>query len=254
MRKAVKRMRALNRLILAAALLLSGCEHRRPLHIAFLPDASFSIDRAAVASIESAEQTLQSRLRRGDTLVVIPILNDAETDIAGRELRIELPVHRDLFDYDLTQLRNRTQEDFRQLNRDMLGHPGLRTDLLGTLRAAAQEISSCKSEELVIIVLLTDFIEDAQFDFKTDVRLSSAKRAKEFARQVSQAWPLDLHGTLIFAGYLRSRELQGLTYERREAIQVFWAEYFRKQGARLTVAMDGPGALPQFLSSAAQSR
>jgi len=128
--------------------------------------------------------------------------------------------------------------------------PGARTDILGALRLAAEEMQLAGQARKTTILLLSDLIQDdSQFDFKSDPALRNEASATPFASASAHRAGLSLHGVPIFLGLLRSKDLGRLSPRRRLAIEAFWLGFLQESGAKPVVAEDGPGLLSTFLAS-----
>ena len=113
-----------------------------------------------------------------------------------------------------------------QCRAEIMNRPRLRTDILGSLRAASEELSSVPETYRAALVIFSDFTqEDAQFDFKRDPRMGNAEHARALATRISNAMVNPLHGAPTYVGYLASRDLRSLDQERGKAIQEFWRSY-----------------------------
>jgi hypothetical protein len=231
--------------ILSLSMLAStGCQHRRsiPLHVCVLVDVSASIEPEARASMFSAVEQIFARLQRGDTLTIIPITGDAEGETQGKILRFELPRNRQVYDQDLRRLGAQLRKALEDAENLTAMNPGGRTDILGAVHIAAQELSGSSRTGFIV---LSDFIQDdSQFDFKTDPRLTNRKRAEQFAKLVAENDATRLDNVTVFLGHLRSRDLFSLSRERRRGIEAFWMFYFGLIGAKPQSGWDGPGAVP----------
>lgn len=234
-------------LIIAAAMAAASCSTQASSgrHVVYLVDSSASVTAEARArAVESFEGALQS-LQRGDKVAVVPITGDVHGETLGRVLRFELSTRREPYDAD----RRRLVRDIHERLPDFLASvsPSTRTDLLGTLRLAAEELQSAPVR---VLVCLTDFVQDdAQFDFNTDRRLASERSAKAFASELGDGFVERFAGVHVYLGSMESTDLTSLSKSRRAAIQAFWVTYFEAQGANVQWATDGPGHLPEFVKS-----
>ena len=224
-----------------------------PRQIVFVPDVTGSVSPSArVAAIEVIASAAQS-LRRGDTLTVIPITSDAAFDAPERTLRFHVSAERQPYDFDLLQLEEDIQAGLGELLIETSKHPFQHTDVLGTLRLAAEELGPPDPNIERIIVVLSDLIQDdASFNFTRDGQLSGTDTAVEFAHELSKEDAKQFQGIEIFLGSVPSVDLKGLSKTRRDAIRVFWTELFERQGGSVTWASDGVGHTARFLADTPQ--
>src|SRR5207244_3023513 len=129
-------------LILILTLATATCERKAaPLRqIISLIDVSASIEPQAQQSAFHAIENIISTLRRGESLVVIPITGDAGNESQGRILRIEVPKRREAYDQDLRSAASDLRHSLEETKAAAMHDPGARTDILGALRLAAQEM------------------------------------------------------------------------------------------------------------------
>lgn len=243
---------------LLSLLTTTGCWGRKQkpaLSLILVCDVSASIDEAARASCLNTVGSVLPILRRGDSLVVIPVMGDAEAEISGQILRFNIPSQRELYDEDLRRMQTRAEQEIGNLIKTASANPGQHTDLLGTMRAAAQELSGLSPERKRVLVLLTDGIQDdAQFNFNTAPELASKNGGTKLATSLAQENPAFLKDVTIYFGRLKSRDLARLPRSRREALNTFWMKYFEAAGAHPQSVVDGPGLMPRFLESMREPR
>lgn len=230
-------------LLLAVGLL--GCGRQlQPLHIVILPDVSGSVERGALEQAFKAIDEMVGHLKRGDRVAVIPILGDAQAEASGRIVRFEVPKERRAYDADLRDFRRKLNASLAEMRTDALAHPGSKTDILGSVELAEQELQVTPSDSRRRLVILSDFIqEDGHFDFRKDNHLNGQSVTKNFAMHLARINKLNLSGITVYLGLLRSSEYASLNRERRAAIGQFWLEYFRVCGGHPKFADDGPGLI-----------
>ena len=241
-------------LLLIGLMLLLGCPWpptNRTLLI-FIVDLTRSVDEDAQAEALAAIQSVfdQKVLQRGDTFVVIPITDDSQTEAQGHILRFPLSAQREAYDEDIRRLVKDVQHKLQDMQAVAMTRPYKRSDILGSVELAAEELNAAKLVSIRKVVLLSDFIQDdAQYDFKRDTNFQNEQSAEKLARKLSQQRALSFHNTAVYMGLLRSSDLKKLSPEKRSAIRSFWAEYFRSRGAeRVIYATDGSGSLGGFLN------
>lgn len=238
-------------LCLASVVVLAGCAHHAAEEEIFVPDVSASITPEASGAMWGVLNSSVQGLRRGDSLLVLPITADAGNDISGRSLLVTaLDVrHRESLDQDMEDMRTNAKQDFANLQDRFQAKQGARTDLLGTFKVISEKVQSLPKGNRALVLVLSDFIQDdEQFNFKTDPRLESPEKSKALAADVATQTACDLNGVPIYLGYLESRDLAPLSRRRRQAITTFWVTFLSQQGARVIIATDGPGSAPSFLT------
>jgi len=230
----------------ACLFLLNSCtvsgDRQRNLTVIVI-DLTRSVEGPALESaIELVEQGVQ-RIERGDRVAVIPINGDAAAQSQGAVLRYVAAEKREPYDGDLHRLHGQARKDIESL---AASATHVRSDILGAVGLAAEELSTAGSFRKTLVVL-TDFIQDdRQFNFRADKRLAEQKSAHALAGQKARAKLLP--DTQVYLGFLKSRDTVSLHPGRREAIRDFWEEYFRQSGAAsVTWATDGPGRLKATL-------
>lgn len=214
----------------------------------FVVEATKSVTTEARDEAFAAVERNADVLQRGDGVAVIPLTGDAATEAPGKVFRHRIRTERKAFDADLREAKKTIHEGLERLKNETAAKPFLRTDLLGTLRLAAEEKPK-SGEDKFTLVVLSDMIQDTtELDFKTHPQLANEAAAKKLAisllKNKADVWS----GMRIFLGQLRSEDLKRLGPERREAIRAFWLEFFRAGGAAEVVwATDGAGQLDGFL-------
>ena len=90
---------------IALLFLVPGCAHRVPEATIEVIDTSLSITPRAEKAALDAVQNQIAHMKRGDTLVLIPITGDATNDTGGRVLRLSAPIERETYDADLRRFQ-----------------------------------------------------------------------------------------------------------------------------------------------------
>ena len=164
-------------LLLAA---LFGCSKQQPRHIVILPDVSGSIDRGALQQAFEAIDEVVRGLRRGDKIAVIPILSDAQAEVSGRIMRFEVPLERRAYDADLSKFQHQLKDALAKMQTDAVIHPGSKTDILGSIELAEQELQAVKGIYKQRLLILSDFIqENNEINFRSDERLATFRRKND---------------------------------------------------------------------------
>ncbi len=177
--------------VLALLLATAACERKTPptRQIIALIDMSASIEPEAQQSAFQALENIVSRLRRGDSLVVIPITGDAGNESQGRILRLTLAERREAYDQDLRRAASNLRRSLEETKAATVRHPGAQTDILGALRLAAEEMRLAGDGRKTTILVLSDLIQDdSQFDFRTHSALKNGASAKLWAACTSTPW------------------------------------------------------------------
>jgi hypothetical protein len=238
-------------LVSLLAMALLGCG-RQPegRHIVVMVDVSGSIEPQAEGEVFKAIDDLVSHLKRGDKITVIPILGDAEAEASGRIIRFEVPFNRQAYDSDLRHFAAKLKKSLEELKSSAMEHPGTKTDILGSISLAEQEIRSNSGTPKSILVILSDFIQDdSEINFLKDGRLNNSSTAKEFSRQLGRRERLNFGGIPVYLGLLKSKEYAGCSRSRRSAIQEFWIGYFTSFNSAPEFASDGLGLLKKIISA-----
>jgi hypothetical protein len=224
-------------------LFLVACTHHAPAATVELIDTSLSITSQAEKAALDAVRGQILRMDRGDTLVLIPITGNAENDAGGRILRLQAPTKRESYDADLRRFRDAAQKQFTAWAA-ALGPERCRTDILGSLDAARQELAATPKGSAQLLIVASDFLEDDdQLRFATDQHLANAAGARIIAARLRSERPVELHGTAMCLGRLESVQFESLSPSRREAIRVFWIAYLAQQGRTPDIQFDGLGML-----------
>jgi hypothetical protein len=229
----------------------AACERKAQFarQIIALIDVSASIEPEAQQSAFQSVENIAATLRRGDSLVVIPITGDAGNESQGRILRLTLAERREAYDQDLRRAASGLRHSLEATRAATIQDPGAHTDILGALRLAAEEMQLAGGGGKTIILILSDLIQDdAKFNFKSDPALKRDASSRLLASTSARRAGLSFHGVPIFLGLLRSRDIAHVSPQRRLGIEAFWLEFLKDSGAAPVLAEDGPGLLPPFLA------
>lgn len=175
---------ALRHATLALLLLLSGCSHRVPEATVVVIDTSASITPRAEKAALNAIQNQITHMHRGDRLIVIPITSDAANDADGRILRLSAPTRREAYDADIHRFQATAQQQFMAWRASLDPHQS-RTDILGTLDAARQELAAMPKDSDRRLIVASDFLEDdGTYNFVSVEALANPVRARELAARL----------------------------------------------------------------------
>ena len=240
---------------LVCALLMAGCRRAKdkPLSLVFVIDMTASTDPEGRAVAFRAVQLWfeQKRLRRGDRVTVIPVTGDAWAESQGRILRFALGEKREAYDADLKRLGGEVIKSLKQMEADAVESPYKFSDILGAVQLGAEELQREGDDSRRVLIVLSDLVQDdAQAKFRTASFMANKDAAQDYAKKLAGARPQNFRGTTVYLGLLRSTELKAMPPARREALQVFWAEYFRVGEASAVISVtDGPGQLDRLMKS-----
>jgi hypothetical protein len=253
--KSHSRIRNAAVIILIALVALScGRSRRQRLAIAYVIDMTASVDNEAIMQAFAAIQPLlnSKTLKRGDSIAIIPITGDTLTESQGKIIRIHLPENREVYDSDLAKLAREVEEKLRHMQEEATASPYQHSDILGAADLAAEELSNESGSVRKVIVILSDFIQDdSRFNFNVSPDLANTHAAEALARKLSLDRKGEFAATLLYLGILRSKDLKKMPNARREAVQTFWREYFKNDGASsVSWAIDGPGKIQTSVTAA----
>jgi hypothetical protein len=220
-----------------------GCSNRVPTATVELIDTSLSITpRAEKAALHALQDQIDS-MNRGDVLILIPITGDAENDAGGRILRLRAPAARESYDADLRRYRDTARTQFTGWVASV-GAERYRTDILGTLDSARQEIDSLPTNSNRHLVIVSDFLEDDdQYRFVSHPSLATPDRARALAVRLRSQHAFPVQGISLCLGRLESIDFPSLAPQRKRAVQAFWATYFAGQEHVPDIQIDGMGML-----------
>jgi hypothetical protein len=232
--------------VLFVCYLLTGCRWHREAANEYvcLLDISKSIRRESVVAEFKAMDSLADRLKRGDALTLIPITGSAMADTPGRIVHLVAPAVRQPYDHDLVVFRDKAHKEIKAMRDRALADPSNRTDILGALDAARQELAVLPKESNRNLVVVSDFLEDDEtYNFVTAGSLASPAHARQLAVRLHEQHGFTLQGVPACLGLLESSDLSPLSAQRKEAVQAFWTAYFAAGGEAAEIHVDGTGIL-----------
>jgi hypothetical protein len=230
-------------LSIAIVLVLVGCGHRMAQTTIDVIDTSASIThRAEKAALEAIERQIE-QMQRGDRLVLIPITGDAANGSGGRILRLSAPTARESYDTDLRRFREKAREQFAAWTASLDPHQS-RTDILGTLDAARQELAFGPTGSMQRLVVVSDFLEDdSTYRFVTDASVATPARARALATRLRAQHGFTVPGVQLRLGRLESADYAPLSAQRKEVVNAFWEAYFAESGRPVEIEFDGASVL-----------
>jgi hypothetical protein len=206
-------------------------------------DTSLSITPRAEKVALDAVQKQIIHMQRGDQLVIIPITGDAANDAGGRILRLSAPTQREAYDADLHRFLEQAGKQFGAWVASLDQHQS-RTDILGALDAARQELALLPNGMNPKLVIVSDFLEDdGTYSFVSAGSLASPARARELAARLLEQHEFTLQGVPLCLGRLESSDFAPLAAQRKEAVLAFWPAYFAAGGEPTEIQFDGTGIL-----------
>jgi hypothetical protein len=234
-------MRPLPFLATVSLAFLLGCSHRVPTGTVELIDTSLSITpRAEQATIDAVRAEL-GRMERGDILILIPITGDELNDAGGRILRLQAPTTRESYDADLQRFRKDAETQFVAWAA-AFGAERNRTDILGSLDLARQEIDSLPKASHRRLVIESDFLEDdGQYRFVSDSYLANPERARVLAARLRGRHNFAIREMPLCLGRLESSDFPSLSPRRKDAVDAFWAAYFAPLRHGTAIQIDPAG-------------
>lgn len=228
---------------IALLFLLAACSHRTPEATVEVIDTSLSITPRAEKAALDAVQNQIAHMQRGDQLVLIPITGDAANDAGGRVLRLSAPTQRETYDTDLRRFQEQARKQFAAWGASLDQHQS-RTDILGALDAARQELSLLPQDVSRRLIVASDFLEDDDtYRFVSDGALASPVCARQLAMRLNEQHGFTLQGIPLCLGRLESSDFAPLVAQRKEAVQAFWTAYFTAGGQTAEIRFDGTGVL-----------
>ena len=232
----------------AISLLLAGCSHRTPEATIDVIDTSTSITpRAEKAALEAVDNQI-AHMERGDILIIVPITGDAANDAGGRILRLSAPTRRETYDADLHRFEDEAQQQFIAWGPSLDPHQP-RTDILGALDTARQELALLPARGNRRLIIVSDFLEDdSTYRFVSARPLADSSRARQLADHLRQQHGFVMGNVTLCIGRLESNDYAPLSAERKEAVDAFWAEYSSDNTTSPEIRFDGTGLLadPQY--------
>lgn len=230
-------------LLFLPLLCVVSCNRHKPTTTVEMIDTSLSISpRAENAALDAVRDQIQ-RMGRGDRLILIPVTGNAQNDAGGRILRLEAPTVRQAYDAGLRKFRETASKQFAAWAAAHGADRG-RTDLLGSLDAARQELALSPTGSVRRLVVVSDFIEDeGDFRFTSDPSLANATRALALAARLRAARGFSLQRVSVCLGRLESVDFASLSPARQAAIDAFWEAYLADGGRMPEIEIDGLGML-----------
>ena len=200
-------LRSVRRVTFAVFFLLAGCSHRVPEATVEVIDTSASITPRAEKAALNAVQGQIAHMQRGDRLVLIPITGDAANDIGGRILRLSAPTRRETYDADLRRFHEQARKQFAAWKASLDPHQS-RTDILGALDAAQQELALLPKKSNRNLIVVSDFLEDdGIYRFVSAGSLASPARARQLAAHLREQHGFTLQCVPLCLGRLESSEV-----------------------------------------------
>ena len=228
---------------IALLFLLAGCSHRVPQATVEVIDTSLSITTRAEKAALNAVQGQIAHMRRGDQLVLIPITGDAANDAGGRILRLSAPTRRETYDADLRRFHEHARKQFVVWKASLDPHQS-RTDILGALDAAQQELALLPKKSNRNLIVVSDFLEDdGIYRFVSAGLLASPARARQLAARLREQHGFTLQEVPLCLGRLESSDFAPLSAQRKNAVQAFWTAYFTAGSEPTEIQFDGTGIL-----------
>jgi hypothetical protein len=182
-------------------------------------------------------------MQREDRLILIPITGDAANDAGGRILRLTAPTQREPYDTDLRRFQEQARKQFATWSASLDPHQS-RTDILGALDAARQELAVIPKNSNRRLIVVSDFLEDdGTYRFVSANSLANPARARELAARLRNQHSFTLQGLPLCLGRLESSDFAPLPSQRKEAVQAFWATYFAAEDKAAEIQFDGTGIL-----------
>jgi hypothetical protein len=221
---------------------LVGCHwHQEPnTDYVCLLDTSKSIERESTVAEFKAMESLVDRLKRGDAVTLIPIVGNALADSSGRIIHLAVPTQRQPYDHDLVAFRDHARQQIKAMRDQALASPSSRTDILGALDAARQELALLPKQNNRRLLIVSDFIEDdGTFDFVSAAPLASPIRARFLAARLREQHGFTLPGIRLCLGRLESRDFRPLSPQRKGAVQAFWSTYLSDSRNVAEIRFDG---------------
>ena len=235
-------------LVFILLVLATACGGRKTAYI-FVLDLTESVSAQARERSFAAIKLRAKSLQRGDSLTVIPINADAQTETSGNVLYLKTSEKRELADADLDEFFALAE---RQLNEMSTNAKNYRqSDVLGAIRVAQEEKASINpTKKRVVIVFLSDMVHStAPIRFESDANFAKPETARKYAESVIQTFTGDFKNSEIYVGFLESSDWRKMPDARREATREFWHELFTSAGAsHLQFATDGTGQLENFIA------
>ena len=242
-------------LVLILVMMLTGCGENKNSYI-FVVDLTQSVSGEAKNKAFEAIKKQAQKLKRGDSITVIPLNGDAVTETSGNVIRLQVSERREAFDADLKKFAAEVGQRLTEMQVNTSAKTYKQTDLFGALRVAHDEVAVTEKENRkFFLIVLSDLVQSTkEIRFEKDAIFQKTETAKKYAEKVSQGRETEWRGVQVYLGLLQSTDLQQMPGERREAVREFWQEFFRLSGTeRYQFATDGIGQLPKFIDFSGKS-
>jgi hypothetical protein len=221
-----------NGLVILMLVSTYGCRQTEPTHTICLVDVSKSIAPDGFRSEFKAVDDLVDRMHRGDRLTVIPITGNAAADTPGRVVTLVAPVYRKAYDADLATFREEAYRNTARLRDGFDAKPTVKTDILGALDVAGEEVTAEDADFRVSIIVFSDFIEDEE---RHRFLAIPKDKPTDLARQLRNKHHLSLPiATTVRLIKLQSTDANLLHPDEQEWIRTFWSAYFAPSGVQWT--------------------
>jgi hypothetical protein len=222
---------------------LAACSHRTPEATVEVIDTTLSITLRAEKAALDAVQDQIDHMQRGDTLIVIPVTGDAANDTGGHILRLSAPTQRETYDTDLRRFHEQARKQWIAWASSLDPHQS-RTDILGALDVAQQELVLLPKESNPKLIVVSDFLEDdSTYRFVSAGELATPERARQLGAQLREQHGFTTRPVTLCLGRLESTDFAPLRVERREAVDAFWTAYFATGREHAEIQFDGTGML-----------
>jgi hypothetical protein len=127
-----------------------------------------------------------------------------------------------------------------------------RTDLLGTLDVAQQELGLLPRGSNPRLIDASDFLEDdGTYRFVSARELADSVRARQLAVKLREQHGFAMQGVSLCLGRLESNDFARLSAARKDAVEAFWAAYLTTGGEPARIQFDGTGVLTNTLRGCA---
>jgi len=190
--------------------------------------------------------------KRGDRVILLPVMEDADSEASGHSLSLQRSSERSICDADSAAFEATAEKQIDTFLSDLQAQPGRRTDLLGALRVANEYLESVPAGSSKEIIVLSDFIQDTGgMDFDSDPRLANSEHARQLALTLTDSGIVVPSQTKVMLGEVGSTDLGRLSPQRRDAIRKFWQTYMSAQHVQTAIQTDGVGQLQVRLQEVA---
>ncbi len=207
-------------MVLIMTAVLSGCWTDKPKTTVVLIDATMSIDPAEYERCRRELERLTQGLGRGDRLVLVPITGEPEELLGHRIVHIEMPTERMPYDSNIKKAREEAVKRIKEFLTLLPTLQAKRTDIIGALRATADQFRT----EHAQLLCFSDLVEDdPELRFTNAPELASVKAAEALAERVARKNMFA--GVDVRLGILKSFDLEKMNSSRRDAVQAFWQKY-----------------------------